>query len=529
MENATEVSQAIESVFVTINAWLHDMQEERRDKVLRAVILTVNKHIGQADDWLIPPEEDDDSTSSFVVSTDSGVPLSIGGEDMPAGHLLCFKSNLQGARLSAIEDFLDPSDGTEEVKLLKRRFMLMMTSVIVSVVEVSDNQVVSLKWPPKSAGQEQSEGENVTLAAIPFVLYAFALCSELGECGDDVAEEIAALAERLDYFKAEETSASVGQGAGDMPTLEAIAPAWRVVPNSKPTLVLREGNSALLFEQGGYPLRVDKKNTQIQFALWRDEEAAIEVSDTIDAEDVAVIESVTTLKHAGNTVITPGQIIKHMGYGRPTPELVEEVHGRVLRLMSIKGRIDWTQQAKAWNKKNPDTGEPYEHAETIGNLLSMTVFDGTDVKGNRDIRYKVASDPITYEHARLVNQVIEYPPKLLDLAPIDEDKKELKRVNRDQKKLERAVLWYVFSLKNPKNSMSSYVTYEALFDYEGVKPGSPSSRKRAITFIHAYLRALVKEGVIYAFEPKIEQSRRHLQTGVSIFVEKPGRGKARRS
>lgn len=524
MENATEVSQAIESVFVTINAWLHDMQEERRDKVLRAVILTVNKHIGQADDWLIPPEEDDDSPSSFVVSTDSGVPLSIGGEDMPAGHLLCFKSNLQGARLSAIEDFLDPSEGAEEVKLLKRRFMLMMTSIIAGVVEVSDNQVVSFKWPPKSAEQGQPEGETVNLAAIPFVLYAFALCSELGECSDDVAEEITALAERLDYFKAEETSASGGQGAEDMPTLEAIAPTWHVAPNSKVTQVLREGKSALLFEQGGRPLIVDKKNTQIQFALWQDEEAAIEVSDTIDAEDMTVIEAVTTLKHAGNTVITPGQIIRNMGY-KSTPELVEEVHGRVLRLMSIKGRIDCTEQLKRWHKTHPDTGEEYDHGELIGNLLSMTVFDGTDVKGNRDIRYKVASDPITYEHARLVHQVIEYPPRLLDLAPVDIDGNEKRRVDRNQKKLERAVLWYVFSLKNPKNRMSNYVTYEALFDYEGVKPGSPSARKRAITFIHDYLRALVNEGVIYTFVPKVERSRRHRQLGVTLFVEKPGKGK----
>jgi len=317
--------------------------------------------------------------------------------------------------------------------------------------------------------------------------------------------------------------------AQEPPTLEAIAPENRIVPNSKVTQVLRQGKAPLLFEQGGRNLKVDEKNRQIQFALWQDEEAAIEVSDTIDAEDVTVIEAVSTLKHAGNTVITPGQIVKHMGYGRPTPELVEEVHGRVLRLMSIKGRIDWTQQAKAWNLKNPDTGEPYEHAEIVGNLLSMTVFDGTDVKGNRDIRYKVASDPITYEHARLVHQVIDYPTELLDLVPIDEDNNEVKRVNRDQKKLERAVLWYVFSLKNPRCKMSNYVTYEALFDYAGVTIGSSSSRKRAVKFVQAYLKALQRAGVIYAFTPKIEQSRRHLQTGVSIFVEKPGRGKARRS
>ena len=314
----------------------------------------------------------------------------------------------------------------------------------------------------------------------------------------------------------------------EMTTLEAIAPEKHVVPNSKVTHVLRQGKSPCLFEPGGQPLKVDKKYTQIQLALWHDaEETEIEVSDEIDAEDVAVIEAVTTLKHAGNTVITPGQIIRNMGYKQPTPALVEEVHQRVLRLMHITGRIDWTEQAKVWNLKNPDTGEPYEHAEIIGNLLSMVVFDGTDIRGNRDIRYKVASDPITYEHARLVNQLIVYPPELLDLAPIDEDHNELKRVNREQKKLERAILWYVFSLKNKNNKMNTFVTYEALFDYEGVNPGSSSSRKRAIKFVHAYLRALQSAGVIYMFVPRVERSRRHLQTGVSIYVEKPGKGKKR--
>lgn len=306
----------------------------------------------------------------------------------------------------------------------------------------------------------------------------------------------------------------------DPPALEAIAPKKHLVSNSKPIHVLRHGQSPLLFEEEGAVLKVDRKSTQIQFALWQDEEASIEVSDKIDAEDVAVIEAVSTLKHAGNTVITPGQIIRNMGYKQSTSALVEEIHQRVLRLMSIKGRIDWTQQAKAWNLRNPDTGEPYEHAEIIGNLLNINVFDGTDVKGNRDIRYRVASDPITYEHARLVHQVIEYPPNLLDIVPIDEDGNEVKRVNRDQKKLERAILWYVFSLKNRKNGMNNYVTYEALFDYEGMKVNSDSSRKRAVKFVQAYLRALQRAGVIYAFTPEIERSRRHKQLGVTIHVEK---------
>lgn len=310
-----------------------------------------------------------------------------------------------------------------------------------------------------------------------------------------------------------------------IPALDKIAVTTRVVPNSKPTQVLRRGQASLLFTDGGMPLSVSKRRgqTQIRFEL-QNEDTSIQTSSEIDAEDVAVIEAVTTLRHAGNNVISPYQIADTMGY-EPTPELQEEIHGRVIRLMGIVGRIDWTAQAKKWHITNPETGEPYEHAEIIGNLLSMTVFNGTDVKGNRYVRYKVASDPITYEHARLVGQVIEYPQELLDLAPIDEDGKEKKRVTREQHKLERAILWYIFSLKSPKNNMNELVSYEALFDYEGFAIGSTSARKRAIKFIHAYLRALQKAGVIYGFVPQVERGSRHLQTGVRIIVEKPSRGK----
>lgn len=513
MENNTDVPNVIESFFGTVNAWLYDMREERRNFILEGVIRTLSEHVDTPDKWLIvSEEEDDEEPSAFAVHTDSGV-QTVDGMLLPSGYLLCAKSSLPGVRLPAVEEFIRPSEGTEEQKELKKYFVLLLTSVIMGVVEIEGRQLVGFKWPSQTSDEVGSE---TILAALPLMAYALALYESAGKYGEGVAEDFATLAERLGYAGED--------NADDMPTLEAIAPSKHIVPNSKVTQVLREGKSALLFDRGGNPLRVDKKNTQIQFALWHDEEAALEVSEDIDAEDVNVIEAVTTLKHAGNTAITPEQIIRNMGY-KPTPELVEEVHGRVLRLMSIKGRIDCTEQLKRWHITNPDTGEQYDHGELVGNLLSMTVFDGTDVKGNRDIRYKVASDPITYEHARLVHQVIEYPPELLDLAPIDEDKKEKKRVSRDQKKLERAILWYVFSLKSSKNRMSNYVTYEALFDYEGYRPGSDTARKRAIKFVHAYLRALVKAGVIYAFVPKIEQSRRHRQLGVTLVVEKPGKGK----
>lgn len=315
-----------------------------------------------------------------------------------------------------------------------------------------------------------------------------------------------------------------GDESPDMPHLEAIAILNHISANSKVAQSLRHGEAVKYFSEGGWPVMVgeDRKThvqTQITVELKHDE-AAIQTSEEIDAEDVAILDAITTLRYYGNTVISPGQIAKAMGY-IPTKEIQLEIHGRVLHLMGVLGHIDWTNQAHDWNIHNPETGLPYDKAEIIENLLSLTVFDGTDTKGNRDIRYKVISYPITYVHSQLVNQVVEWPQELLSLAPIDQYGNKKTRITREQKKIMRAVLWYVFSLKNPKNKMQPTISYERLFMYEGYVPSSRSARQRAIMFVDSYLRALQEAGVISGYIPQVEQSRRHLQTGVQIIVEKP--------
>lgn len=310
------------------------------------------------------------------------------------------------------------------------------------------------------------------------------------------------------------------------PTMEGIKPSTHVVANSKPTQVLRAGKSEFLFRDGGFPLSVGKKSGQlmINFGL-AFEDPVTELSEKIDAEDVAVIEAVTTLRAAGNTVISPFQIAESMGYVGPSQELQDEVHERVMRLRGIVGRIDWTEQAKAWKVINPETGRPFETAEISGNLLSAVVFEGTDDQGNRYIRYQLSGEPITFTHARLVGQVINYDQSLLDLRPIDEDGRRAKRVTRDQKKILRAILAYVAVLKNPRNKMGNVIGYETLWSHEGYVPSSESARKRSIKTTHGFLRALQEVGEIYGFEAISERSARHKQIQVRVIVEKPTKRK----
>lgn len=362
---------------------------------------------------------------------------------------------------------------------------------------------------------------------IPFLMFAYLVISTAVD-GDELTEKqlIAALMcmSPADKEGQEEQEAQTTP----VPQLEAISVTTHIVPNSKPTHVLRQGWGDLMFKDGGMPISVGKKMGQatINFGLAL-EDPVTKISEDIDAEDMAIVEAVTSLTGAGNTTITPFQIAEAMGYTGPTVELQEEIHERVQRLRGIVGRIDFTEQAKAWRIANPDTGKPYDHAEISGNLLSMTIFDGTDTDGNRHVRYQVNAEPITYTHARIVGQVVTYDQKLLELKPITDMGEKRKRVTRDQTKIERAVLWFVFSLKNPKSNLSNVITYDSLFAVEGYVPSSTSARKRAIAFTHDYLRALQEKGVIADFQP-IEEGRAGKMTKVRVIVEKPRKRISRR-
>lgn len=336
------------------------------------------------------------------------------------------------------------------------------------------------------------------------------------EGNTEKARRILQLAYRLgDTVKVEEGK----EAAADLPSLDAIAVKTHVIPNSKPTQMLRKGHSDLFFEPGGYPMNVGGQAT-INFELMA-EEPVTEIDGTIDTEDLAVIEAVTSLKNAGNAVISPWQIAVNMGYRKPSTDLQREIHQRVLRLRGIIGRIDWTEQAKRWKRVNPETGKLWDYAETSGSLLNVSAFYGVDTDGNEYIRYKINDDPITYTHASLVGQVVNVPSHVYDLMPIDEDGNIAKRVTQQQVKLIRAIAQWIYTVKNPKNKMSDTISYEKLFEYDGYEVGSESARKRAIKFIHGYLRALQADGEIAGFEPIVEPGRRHKQIQVRVFVKKP--------
>ena len=309
------------------------------------------------------------------------------------------------------------------------------------------------------------------------------------------------------------------------PELDGLKPTTHYEPNAKTTNVLTDPR---LFS-GMAVLDVGKKVGQlaIEFGLsFTDEEptASIETTEPLEREDVGVIAAVVTLKNAGNNVISPFQIAEAMGYPNPPTELQEEIHERVMKLRRIDGRIDWTAQAKLYGIVDPDTGKPFERAEITGHLIDCSVFDGTDVDGHRCIRYRLMSDPITYQHAHQLGQVVDYPQRLLEVKPIDVDGKRKRRVTRDQMQIERAVLKFVHIVKNPNSKTNDSIRYDTLFEHAGVDVSHSKRRQRAVVFVNDYLRALQEEKVIRGFQVETRGAS-HKPISVRVVVTKRGRRK----
>lgn len=371
----------------------------------------------------------------------------------------------------------------------------------------------------KRVGAQLEDGSSIELT-FTRVYASMAIAHAL----QDGREEDAQTLEDWYAISAKEDSAD-GTDADNRPNapeLEAIVPHRHYSPNAKTTEVLTK---PVLFE-GLACLDVGGKRGQltIDFGLgWADGEAPanIDITQPIDKEDVRVIAAVVTLKKAGNATVSPFQIAETMGYGMPTVELQREIHERVMKLRQIDGRIDWTEQARHYKFNNPETGLPYERAEISGHLIDCVVFDGTDVNGNRYIRYQLLSDPITYQHAHQIGQVIDYPQRLLGLKPITESGARKKRVTREQTQVADSVLWFVYSLRSPRNHMNETIRYDTLFERAGVDASHYKKRQRLVVFVNDYLRALQHEGVIRGFEVNAP-GRSHRPVSVSVAVQKDG-------
>lgn len=307
-----------------------------------------------------------------------------------------------------------------------------------------------------------------------------------------------------------------------LPPLNSVKPRTRYWPNAKDSNVLTD---PLLFEEGGLTLDVSRGRkgkvfTQLELFAPEGHDGEKPSITFYDRDLISLIASIRqeSEKVTGQPVVSLSRVCELL-YKNKKPETLAEVEAQMDALIVIPYRQDVTEEARARKLINPETGRPFTDKVIItGPLIPGIKFEGVDDRGNRTVRYRLYADPPTYEHAKLVGQVITWDENLYDLKPIREDGTLYKRSNtKRQQAIKSALLARVFSLKNKRSNISGTIIYDNLCREVEVDPAKRDARKNLVDFVEAYLRALAKAGVIVDFQPRVVGSQ-HKRISVDVFV-----------
>ena len=161
-------------------------------------------------------------------------------------------------------------------------------------------------------------------------------------------------------------------------------------------------------------------NTVVEFSNLRKKDikttmtlVAVNDGSIINMFDVAVMDSVYTLKKHDFDIVTP-DMIAHVLYGNQSISITEEkithIKNSVEKLMGIGVIIDCIAEMQARHIEI--------ESQLSGRMLPMEVVDETVIMPNHrkaDISYMIKETPVIYRYAELIKQVISVDPELIGI------------------------------------------------------------------------------------------------------------------
>jgi hypothetical protein len=226
--------------------------------------------------------------------------------------------------------------------------------------------------------------------------------------------------------------------------------------------------------------------------------------------DREVYDGVVTLYEAGNDLITPAMVYRAMngltGSEYVSPQSIEAVVKSLDKSMFIKITIDYTEEAKLYNKRLDTT-------HYMGNLLNAGKIIAK-VKDKEQEVYKIYRKPILYEYAQISGQIITVPNKLLQTKDAVRSTDEVIIIRGY---LLRQIEW----MRNQKVSRSDNVTYQGIYDELEVSKiiYNDTAYKNKTRTIRNNVKAILEEwkdqGYILDFAEYKERSR---MQGVKITI-----------
>ena len=234
--------------------------------------------------------------------------------------------------------------------------------------------------------------------------------------------------------------------------LKSVIPKNHIKPNNK----LANKITKDIVDKGEFDLVVSgkkaKKEVLTKVMLYYDEDKVkLSGREKYMPYDREVHDGIVSLYEAGNELITPAMVYRAMNGLTETekisPQALEAVEKSLDKAMSIKIEIDYTDEAKLYNKK-------VEEAHYMGDLLNA---GKTKVKINGEAReaYRIYRKPILYEYAQVSGQIITVPSKLLQTKDAVRSTEEVIVIRGY---LLRQIEW----IKNDKTARNQNVTYQGI-------------------------------------------------------------------
>ena len=202
--------------------------------------------------------------------------------------------------------------------------------------------------------------------------------------------------------------------------------------------------------------------------------------------DREVHDAVITLNVAGNDVITPEMVYRAMNGMTDTeyvsPQAVEAVSQSLDQSMRIMVKIDYTQEADAYGKKDAKVKYKYE-----GHLLACEKIT-VEAGGHKKEAYHLHRSPILYEYAQISGQIISVPIELLNT-------KDVVRGSEDVSVLKGYLLRQIEGMKSGSFKRSRNILYAGLYKELGMNDLPPKALADKALKIRKHVEAVLKEWV----------------------------------
>lgn len=274
----------------------------------------------------------------------------------------------------------------------------------------------------------------------------------------------------------------------DIERVFSIVPKNAILPVSK----ISQFSTQLL--NGDIPgVIVDKKKiVKVPVMVKRED---VHLPENYTRYDDCVHNAVCSLLEAGNTTFTAEMVYRAMNGLSNTekirPESLETVRKSIEKQRSIDVYIDYSEQAKEWNKSIKKT--------TIrGHIIECRVAEGETHNGYKKQVYVLLATPPIYEYSKIFNQVRTIPIGLLNI-------KNLR--NSEQITVIKNYLLTRIETMRGSNGTGKTILYETLFSACDLNfsPSNPAKdAKKYRGYISKILNQWVEQDYISGFSEKKE-------------------------